>query len=195
MLNDNFEKYEFLVKQEVAHYKELIASKGFLSGAFSLEGYEITHSQKTAYDLYTDQDPPLPYVSYPELIGNVVPSNFIPFYEFQDIRDKIRSLWMELDDDIWDYVRGEVSNRNLHLKELKDIDNFIYNDFLSIIAYKSFAEIDDKEIDDKEIDDKEIDKNDKMFLEKQIEVYKNGGFPCGWKGEFPDGVMVVYSPE
>ncbi len=190
MLNDNFEKYEFLVKQEVAHYKELIASKGFLSGAFSLEGYEITHSQKTAYDLYTDQDPPLPYVSYPELIENVVPSNFIPFYEFQDIRDKIRSLWMELDDDIWDYVRGEVSNRNLHLKELKDIDNFIYNDFLSIIAYKSFAEIDDKEIDDKE-----IDKNDKMFLEKQIEVYKNGGFPCGWKGEFPDGVMVVYSPK
>ena len=185
MLNDNFEKYEFLVKQEVAHYKELIVSKGFLNGAFSLEGYEITHSQKTAYDLYTDQDPPLPYVSYPELIGNVVPSNFIPFYEFQDIRDKIRSLWMELDDDIWDYVRGEVSNRNLHLKELKDIDNFIYNDFLSIIAYKSFAEIDDKE----------IDKNDKMFLEKQIEVYKNGGFPCGWKGEFPDGVMVVYSPE
>jgi len=122
MTNANFGKYQFLVEQELAHYKELIASKGFLSGAFSLEGYEITHSQKTAYDLYTDQDPPLPYVSYPELIGNVVPSNFIPFYEFQDIRDKIRSLWMELDDDIWDYVRSEVSNRNLHLKELKDID-------------------------------------------------------------------------
>ena len=183
MLNDNFEKYEFLVKQEVTRYKELIASKGFLSGAFSLEGYEITHSQKEAYDLYTDQDPPVPYFSYPELIGNVVPSNFIPFYELQAIRDKIRQLWLKLDDDIWDYVRSEVSNRKLQLKELKDIDNFIYNDFLSIIAYKSLAKIDDKDIDE----------NDKMFLEKQIEVYKDGGFPCGWKGQFPNGIMVVYS--
>ena len=185
MLNDNFEKYEFLVKQEVTRYKELSASKGFLSGAFSLGGYEITHSQKETYDLYTDQDPPSPYFSYPELIENVVPSNFIPFYELQDIRDKIRSFWLKLDDDIWDYVRSEVSNRNLQLKELKDIDNFIYNDFLSIIAYKAFAEIDNKNIDE----------NDKMFLEKQIEVYKNGGFPCGWKGQFPNGIMVVYSPK
>ena len=78
MLNDNFEKYEFLVKQEVTRYKELIASKGFLSGAFSLEGYEITHSQKEVYDLYTDQDPPMPYFSYPELIGEVVPSKRSP---------------------------------------------------------------------------------------------------------------------
>ncbi len=185
MLNDNFEKYEFLVKQEVTRYKELIASKGFLSGGFSLEGYEITHSQKKAYDLYTDQDPPVSYFSYPELIGDVVPSNFIPFYELQATRDKIRSLWLKLDDDIWDYVRSEVSNRHLQLKELKDIDNFIYNDFLSIIAYKSLAKIDDKNIDE----------NDKMFLEKQIEVYKNGGFPCGWKGQFPNGIMVVYSPK
>ena len=94
-------------------------------------------------------------------------------------------MWLKLDDDIWDYVRSEVSNRHLQLKELKDIDNFIYNDFLSIIAYKSLAKIDDKNIDE----------NDKMFLEKQIEVYKNGGFPCGWKGQFPNGIMVVYSPK
>lgn len=193
MTNNNSEKYQFLVEQELTRYKELIMSKGFLSGSFSLEGYEITHSQKEAYDLYTDEEPPAPYFSYPDLIGDVVPSNFIPFYELQDIRDKIRSLWTELDDDIWDYVRREVSNRNLQLKELKDIANFIYNDFLSIIAYKSFVEL--VKIDDGEIEDKEIDKNEKMFLEKQIEVYKNGGFPCGWKGEFPNGVMVVYSPE
>ena len=82
-------------------------------------------------------------------------------------------------------IYKEIKNLNLDRKELEDIDGFIYNDFLSIIAYKSFAEIDDKEIYE----------NDKMFLEKQIEVYKNGGFPCGWKGEFPNGVMVVYSPE
>ena len=65
------------MEQELTRYKELIASKGFLSGSFSLEGYEITHSQKEAYDLYTDEEPPAPYFSYPDLIGDVVPSNFI----------------------------------------------------------------------------------------------------------------------
>lgn len=183
MLNDNFEKYEFLVKQEVTRYKELIASKGFLSGAFSLEGYEITHSQKEAYDLYTDQDPPVPYFSYPELIGNVVPSNFIPFYDVKEIDEKVDNLWNSIFNSLWEYVYKEMENIDLDRKELEDIDGFIYNDFLSIIAYKSLAKIDDKNIDE----------NDKMFLEKQIEVYKDGGFPCGWKGQFPNGIMVVYS--
>ena len=185
MLNDNFEKYEFLVKQEVTRYKELIASKGFLSGAFSLEGYEITHSQKKAYDLYTDQDPPVPYFSYPELIGEVVPSNFTPFYDFEEIDEKIDNLWDSIFDNLWKYAYKEMKSLDLDRKELEDIDGFIYNDFLSIIAYKSFVEIDDREIDE----------NDKMFLDKQIEVYKNGGFPCGWKGQFPNGIMVVYSPK
>ena len=185
MLNDNFEKYEFLVKQEVTRYKELIASKGFLSGGFSLEGYEITHSQKEAYDLYTDQDPPMPYFSYPELIGEVVSSNFTPFYDVEEIDEKIDILWDSIFDNLWKYVYKEMKSLDLDRKELEDIDGFIYNDFLSIIAYKSFVEIDDREIDE----------NDKMFLEKQIEVYKNGGFPCGWKGQFPNGIMVVYSPK
>lgn len=185
MLNDNFEKYEFLVKQEVTRYKELIASKGFLSGAFSLEGYEITHSQKKAYDLYTDQDPPVPYFSYPELIGEVVSSNFTPFYDVEEIDEKIDNLWDSIFDNLWKYVYKEMKSLDLDRKELEDIDGFIYNDFLSIIAYKSFVEIDDREIDE----------NDKMFLEKQIEIYKNGGFPCGWKGQFPNGIMVVYSPK
>ena len=185
MLNDNFEKYEFLVKQEVTRYKELIASKGFLSGAFSLEGYEITHSQKEAYDLYTDQDPPSPYFSYPELIGEVVPSNFTPFYDVKEIDEKVDNLWISIFNSLWEYVCKETGNIDLDWKELEDIDGFIYNDFLSIIAYKSLVEIDDKNIDE----------NDKIFLEKQIEVYKNGGFPCGWKGQFPNGIMVVYSPK
>ena len=193
MTNANFEKYQFLVEQELTRYKELIASKEFLSGAFSLEGYEITHSQKEAYDLYTVEEPPAPYFSYPDLIGEVVPSNFTPFYDVEEIDEKIDNLWDSIFDNLWKYVYKEMKNLDLYRKELEDIDGFIYNDFLSIIAYKSFVEI--VEIDDKEIDDKEIDENDKMFLEKQIEVYKNGGFPCGWKGEFPNGVMVVYSPE
>jgi len=32
------------------------------------------------------------------------------------------------------------------------------------------------------------------FFEKIYEVYKKGGWPCGWKGEYPAGLMVVYFP-
>lgn len=185
MTNANFEKYQFLVEQELTRYKELIASKGFLSGSFSLEGYEITHSQKEAYDLYTVEEPPAPYFSYPDLIGYVVPSCFTPFYDVEEIDERVNNLWSSISDNLWEYVYKEIKNLDLDRKELEDIDGFIYNDFLSIIAYKSFSQIPSKKINE----------NRKMFLEKQIEVYKNGGFPCGWKGEFPDGVMVVYSPE
>ena len=104
MTNANFGKYQFLVEQELTRYKELIASKEFLSGAFSLEGYEITHSQKEAYDLYTDQEPSLPYFSYPELIGEVVPSNFTPFYDVEEIDEKVDNLWNSIFDSLWGYI-------------------------------------------------------------------------------------------
>ncbi|PDY46418.1 cytoplasmic protein [Bacillus pseudomycoides] len=33
------------------------------------------------------------------------------------------------------------------------------------------------------------------FYERIFEVYKHGGWPCGWKGEYPEGNMIVYMPE
>ena len=167
MTNIDFEKYQFLVEQELTRYKELIASKGFLSGSFSLEDYEITHSQKRSLWLYTVEEPPAPYFSYPDLIGDVVPSCFTPFYDVEEIDERVDNLWSSISDNLWEYVYKEIKNLDLDRKELEDIDGFIYNDFLSIIAYKSFSQIPSKKINE----------NRKMFLEKQIEVYKNGWFP------------------
>lgn len=31
------------------------------------------------------------------------------------------------------------------------------------------------------------------FHQKLYHAYENGGIPCGWKGEFPDGCLLVYS--
>ena len=64
--------------------------------------------------------------------------------------------------------------------DLGNINEFIYIDFINIISYKASG--------------KEINGQDKDFLEKQIEVYQNGGFPCGWKGYYPEGKMVVFIP-
>lgn len=30
------------------------------------------------------------------------------------------------------------------------------------------------------------------FWERLFEVYKAGGFPCGWYGKYPDGTLIVY---
>lgn len=32
------------------------------------------------------------------------------------------------------------------------------------------------------------------FYEKIFEVYKHGGWPCGWKGIYPEGEIIVYVP-
>ncbi|MRX72857.1 cytoplasmic protein [Bacillus lacus] len=32
------------------------------------------------------------------------------------------------------------------------------------------------------------------FYEKIFEVYKQGGWPCGWKGTYPIGEKIVYVP-
>lgn len=32
------------------------------------------------------------------------------------------------------------------------------------------------------------------LFEKMFQVYKDGGWPCGWKGDYPKGQMIVFSP-
>ena len=31
------------------------------------------------------------------------------------------------------------------------------------------------------------------FSEKLLDIYKIGGFPCGWRGDFPEGEILIYS--
>ena len=31
------------------------------------------------------------------------------------------------------------------------------------------------------------------FSEKLLDIYKIGGFPCGWRGDFPKGEILIYS--
>ncbi|WP_152601925.1 MULTISPECIES: hypothetical protein [Burkholderia] len=42
----------------------------------------------------------------------------------------------------------------------------------------------------------------KTFFDEQLpladrmyEIYQGGGIPCGWKGEFPDGEILIYSKD
>lgn len=33
------------------------------------------------------------------------------------------------------------------------------------------------------------------FFERVFQVYKQGGWPCGWDGTYPDGRMFIYIPK
>jgi len=37
-------------------------------------------------------------------------------------------------------------------------------------------------------------KNNSLF-EKLYNVYKSGGWPCGWEGDFPEGKLIVFYPK
>ncbi|MGY0694933.1 hypothetical protein ACW2QC_19560 [Virgibacillus sp. FSP13] len=32
------------------------------------------------------------------------------------------------------------------------------------------------------------------FYERVFKVYKEGGWPCGWKGTYPNGEMIAFVP-
>lgn len=37
-------------------------------------------------------------------------------------------------------------------------------------------------------------KPESVFFEFLFEIYKFGGWPCGWRGEYPEGKLCVYIP-
>jgi hypothetical protein len=39
-----------------------------------------------------------------------------------------------------------------------------------------------------------VNGQNKLF-DRMWEIYSQGGWPCGWKGEYPKGQLVVYSPK
>lgn len=176
MLNKTFNEYKSTLEKELTFFKNLISSESFLNGNFKLSGYITTKNINVAIDLYeleyhVNND----YDIYGDLIQRVEYSSFVPYYENDDFHNKVLEIWNIIDEEIWNHVNFAISAKGL---DLGNINEFIYVDFINIIAYKSL--------------DKKINKQDMEFLEKQIEVYQNGGFPCGWKGKYPEGQMVVF---
>lgn len=60
--------------------------------------------------------------------------------------------------------------------EALQIEEEIYTDLLLFIRYKM------------------IGGYKKEFFEKMFEIYKLGGWPCGWNGKYPEGNFIVYFP-
>jgi hypothetical protein len=45
------------------------------------------------------------------------------------------------------------------------------------------------------LDDLTFDDRLNSFRENQLRIYSEGGIPCGWKGEYPEGELLVFVRE
>lgn len=165
--------------------KAIIDNDNFMQASEHIEGYECTKDVKIAIDMYmNDCTNETIYTSYPELL-DILPNS-----------DEINEYWkkMNISDDDFDEIRNYNIYYNI-LKEIistkfinldfcydkNDFELFVSSDFYCILEYQVHKVL-----------SKELVYC--PFLEKQLDVYAKGGFPYGWKGDYPNGNILVYLP-
>jgi hypothetical protein len=80
-------------------------------------------------------------------------------------------------------------------KELIKLPEFFYRCLRRVLP-KEFHEIMDEIIGDLYscAFARAVDGKGSSFFEKLLKVYRDGGWPCGWEGAYPDGRLIVYLP-
>ncbi len=163
---------------------DIIHSDNFLlGGECNLDGVSIISSTNNIDELYFDE-------KYYELLCDVPYE--VEEYGESDIDDNthklIRNLDLQYGDKLY-YAITKISQNNIfsHIKETRIRERFLdavcedfarFFEYFTILAY-GYGKA-------------ELKSN---FLELQLEVYKNGGFPCGWDGSYPNGKMLVFIPK
>ncbi len=108
-------------------------------------------------------------------------------------------------DTVWEYVKSQEAESivekvyNLNLVSQQDE---LYNFFSDNENYSNdFLPFDYIDINEEVEGDltmcalnRLVNGKTDNFYEKIFEVYKQGGWPCGWKGRYPIGDMIVYIP-
>lgn len=107
-------------------------------------------------------------------------------YSWKDIRELEMSQ-------VWDvYYTLSEDVRPVNLEELLElISENVRN---SLNKYDEFYEEIVADLNNCAISRAVNGKDETNFFEKLFEIYKAGGLPCGWQGEYPDGKIVAYLP-
>lgn len=181
-MNKNIiEKVKGSYIETINNLSNILLSPHFFNNYKKLNQGNCTEDFDVAMSLYMEQDPPDGYTSYPDLI-NDPPTE----HKWSEL------IWNNIDYDTELKIR-EIENFYIHevlrnlVEEISQKNNwhyfwgFVYSDFTNILrfyAYKLWSGDDVSSI----------------FLDNQYKVYKNGGFPYGWKGSYPEGNILVYLP-
>lgn len=189
-MNKKIKIYLENTRKNFQKLKEMVASERFLSGFEANEtiSTQIITDWHKALDIYEDDAYLYPaHTAMTDLLPENDYSNFMCYDETLDPLKadwhEITPLWEEIYAELWTFLLEIFETPKFDwLKNLKKgeyIVEFIYVDLYNILSFISSADT----------------QKESLFLEKQWQVYQNGGFPCGWLGEYPQGEIIVYSPK
>ena len=184
------ENYLNLVKENFDKLKKMLLSERFLSGFNYDEKIStyIIYDLTKALDILTDDDWLYPnHTAMTYLLPQNDYSNFLCYDEALDPTEidwsKVDIIGEYIHSELWDFITKALEAPKFEWLDqtgnLMYIAEAIQTDFTNILSFISSAD----------------SKKESKFLEQQLKVYQNGGFPCGWYGKYPDGQIIVYSPK
>jgi hypothetical protein len=172
----NFEVYAEKLRANGSRFMELIQSPQFFMGEYIAQPNEIViHDETEAIDFATDQD-----------IDLNKGSEYQYWTGIQEMNDrgagyaeaKQLKLGKEFDS-LLDSISKKITTALIQKGENTGIPSQLVDwacaDFYLFLSNMTLFERQTK------------------FHQSLYKVYENGGIPCGWKGEFPDGKLLVYS--
>lgn len=169
-----FKLYE--IEKEFNALVLLIKSTSFLSGNYKSIIDIIIEHEEDAIVFATDQD-----VDY---LKGIEYQYWTHILEDQDttyylLQSKNRFLdqgeFMTVFDDYYNQLNTILFERCKKLNFSKFLTDCLSAEFYNIfVSHLIFDELPD-------------------FSKRLLFVLEQGGFPCGWKGEFPEGKMIVYN--
>ena len=164
--------------------KVILLDSKFFNIHKGIENYECTQNFEIAMQLYMDQDPDSIYSSYPDLIADPPTEVKWDIKVWQKINEQTELEIKKIGENYtqnerWELIR-EISMKN-DWWNLGDLAGFVYSDFINILAFYAYKLWSADEIES-------------LFLEEQYKVYSKGGFPYGWKGNYPEGEILVFLP-
>ncbi|SCN06087.1 Uncharacterized protein BCINRASA_03723 [Bacillus wiedmannii] len=126
-------------------------------------------------------------------------------HDFDKAQELAWSQDLDVTQIVWDDMKSDESAKllegtyNPNMESKKEMLYEVFSDNYNY--YQAFISIDHINILEEVERDLEMCALNRLvngkvdnFYEKVFKVYKMGGWPCGWKGEYMKGKMIVYLP-
>ncbi len=169
--------------------KMILESENFFSGQFDYalkNKYEIIFDLSQANHMYMNQDL-IHDTVYSDLYNDPPYENidstlgYGSFYQDYDFNKKVGEIYSEYESKILKLVIKISREKGWNQLENGNFVAFVNADFCNFLHFLAYQEWANKN-------------TTCYFLTEQLNIYKLGGFPCGWKGIYPKGKLVVCLP-
>jgi hypothetical protein len=175
----NFEIYAEKLRANGNNLMELIGSPQFFMGGYiALPNEIVIYDEAEAIEYATDQDIDLNKgIEYQYWVG-IQEMNDRGNASHEKRKDlKLGKEFTRLLESISTEHTNALSQKGREVKIASPLVDWACGDFYLFLLNMTIFE------------------SQSEFHQSLYNVYKNGGIPCGWKGDFPDGELLVYSKQ